>query len=280
MDFLGGEGFAAGESGLVHVHEKTEPGLQWCAVGREVVAVERVTHFEAEGIAGAQTAGDGAMSGEFIPPVRRFFRFAEELEAILAGIAGAADDAGAAAEGDEFGDAIPVGKLHVGSRDLLIDCGGRRALDGHARVTRAFVGQGDAGEEAGLHPGEVLGGFGGIDHQEPCFGSGAVKNEVINHPAAFVEEERVLPLPDPETGVVVGEEAVQPVAGGGALDAELSHVRDVEDAAGTADREVFLGDALVLHRHIPAGKGHHPGSGVQVGFMQRGERNRGSIVHR
>ena len=73
----------------------------------------------------------------------------------------------AAAEGDEFGDAIPVGQFHVGSRDLLIDRSGRRALDGHAGVMRAFVGQGDAGEEAGLHPGEVLGGFGGIDHQKP-----------------------------------------------------------------------------------------------------------------
>jgi hypothetical protein len=32
-------------------------------------------------------------------------------------------------------------------------------------------------------------------------------------------------------------------------------VRDVEDARGAADGEVLGPNALVLHRHLPAGKG-------------------------
>ena len=64
-----------------------------------------------------------------------------------------------------------------------------------------------------------------------------------------------MPLADPEAGGVVGEEAVEPVAGGGAVDPELAHVGDVEDAAGVAHGEVFFGDALVLHRHIQPAKG-------------------------
>ena len=103
--------------GFVHVHEEAEAGFEGGAVGGEVVAVEGIAHFEAEGVAGAEAAGDGAVFGEFVPPEGGFVGFAEELEAVLAGVAGAADDAGAAAEGDEFGDAIAVGEFGVGSGD-------------------------------------------------------------------------------------------------------------------------------------------------------------------
>ena len=40
-----------------------------------------------------------------------------------------------------------------------------------------------------------------------------------------------------------------------ALDLELAHVRDVEDAAVVADREVLGDHALVLDGHVPAGNG-------------------------
>jgi len=35
-------------------------------------------------------------------------------------------------------------------------------------------------------------------------------------------------------------------------DGDFAHVRDVEDAGGFADGEVFVGDAGILHRHFPA----------------------------
>ncbi len=41
-----------------------------------------------------------------------------------------------------------------------------------------------------------------------------------------------------------------------ALDVELAHVRDVEDAARAPHGEVLRDDALVLHGHLPAGERH------------------------
>ena len=53
-----------------------------------------------------------------------------------------------------------------------------------------------------------------------------------------------------------------------ALDVELTHVRDVEDATVAAHGEVLGDHAVVLHGHLPAGEGNHAGSERDVTVVQ------------
>ena len=41
-------------------------------------------------------------------------------------------------------------------------------------------------------------------------------------------------------------------------DFDLAHVADIEHAGARSDRQVLVGDAGVLDRHVPARKWHHP----------------------
>ena len=49
-----------------------------------------------------------------------------------------------------------------------------------------------------------------------------------------------------------------------ALDLDLAHVRDVEDAGVGPHRPVLGDHALVLHRHLPAGERDEPPAGLDV----------------
>src|SRR5205823_4874944 len=51
---------------------------------------------------------------------------------------------------------------------------------------------------------------------------------------------------------------------------DLAHVRDVEEAGLRAHRDVLLADALVLHRHLPAGEGHELRAEGAMALEKRG----------
>ena len=55
-----------------------------------------------------------------------------------------------------------------------------------------------------------------------------------------------------ELADVVRENRIQKFRRARTADGDFAHVRNVEDAGGVADGEVFVGDAGVLHRHFPA----------------------------
>ena len=46
-------------------------------------------------------------------------------------------------------------------------------------------------------------------------------------------------------------------------------MRDVEDAAVAPDGAVLRDDALVLHRHLPAGERHHARAGGDMALVER-----------
>ena len=77
----------------------------------------------------------------------------------------------------------------------------------------------------------------------------AIYNQVINDPAAVIEQKRVLTHADVELVDVVGEHAIEPIARAGTVHDELSHVGNVEDADIVSHCLMFLDDAGVLHRH-------------------------------
>src|SRR5262245_29521455 len=86
-----------------------------------------------------------------------------------------------------------------------------------------------------------------------------IYNQVVNDPAAVIEQKRVLTHAYSEFLDVVGQHTVEP-GGGGAIAAdflrrgrrshdELAHVRNVEDTDIISHCLMFLDDAGVLHRH-------------------------------
>ena len=267
--FLGEERVAAGEGALLEGDEEAEAGFERRAVVGEVVAVEWVAHFEPERVACAEAAWGGTGGDGFLEPCGAVGGWGEEFEAVFAGVAGAADDAGGAVEG-ELGDAVAWREGGGAVGDGVEDLRGERALDGHGGPCGAVVGEGDAGGGVLGEPCAVLVETAGIDDEEPLVVIEPVGDEVVDDAAFFVEEERVLALTGVEGGGVVGEEGVEPCGGVGAGDEEFAHVGDVEDAAGGADGEVLSGDACVLDGHIPACEGDHAGSEGEVGREERG----------
>ena len=93
---------------------------------------------------------------------------------------------------------------------------------------------------------------GGVDDQQILQGRKVISVKVINDAAALVAHQRVLALSAREFANVVGQHPVKKPLGARAGDADLAHVRDVEEAGGVPHGQVLVNDAGVLHRHFPA----------------------------
>ena len=72
-------------------------------------------------------------------------------------------------------------------------------------------------------------------------------------------------------GELAGERVVEERRGVRAGDADLGHVREVEEAGGGAHRVVLGEIAGVAHRHLPAGEVGEAGAGIHVNVVQRRE---------
>ena len=92
----------------------------------------------------------------------------------------------------------------------------------------------------------------GVDDEQINVAGKPVGVKIVNHAAAFVAHQGVLAVAGREFADVVGEDVIQKIRRARAADGDFAHVRDVENAGGVADGEMFVGDAGVLHRHFPA----------------------------
>ena len=54
-----------------------------------------------------------------------------------------------------------------------------------------------------------------------------------------------------------------------ALDLDLAHVADVEQAGGVAHRVVLIHDAAILNRHLPAAELDHPRAQGDMAIVER-----------
>src|SRR3954447_14866210 len=72
-----------------------------------------------------------------------------------------------------------------------------------------------------------------------------IYNQVINDPAAVIEQKRVLTRADVELVEIVGQHVIEPIASTGAVHDELAHVRNVEHTNIVPHCPMFLADAGV-----------------------------------
>jgi hypothetical protein len=115
-----------------------------------------------------------------------------------------------------------------------------------------------------MQPSGILRDFGRIHDEEIIFLPEAVGDEIVNHPATFIEEDRVLGMADWERGEIVGEQSIEPSRGPGATHEKLAHVGDIKDPAGFADGFVLLQDSGVLNGHFPACEFDHAAAGGKM----------------
>ena len=258
-----------------------EAGLDRVAVLGEVVAVEVEADLEAQGVAGAEADRRGAGFGQRVPDRRRALRRHEQLDPVLARVAGAGDeDVVDAGDGRRDG-AEPLRELAVG--ELRDQVARLRPLDGEHRVVVERVVDRDVVELARvlLEPREVLLVVARVGDGEEVVGPEAVGEEVVQDAAVGLGEDAVLRAVLGDLADVVGEDALQERLRVRPTGLDLAHVADVEHADLRPDRDVLLADAGVLHRHLPPGERHEPRPGGGMTIVQRSPLQRlGARAHR
>ena len=253
---------APGELPLGRLHHPAQPRFDRVRGLVDVVAIERVAHLEAQGVARAEPDGCHAVGRAPVqqraPHSHGVARGQVELEAVLTGVPGARDhrlrpghvarpepvvaDRRDVAVGEPAHERFGLGSLHRDQRGVRRDVAPR----GAAELARLL---GD--------PGPVLVDVGGVDGEHEPFGPEPVEREVVDDAAVGNTEQRVLDLSDLERADVVGGQDLQRGQRLRASHLELAHVADVEEADGRADRAVLLDDARVLHGHLPSAERNH-----------------------
>ena len=224
--------------------------------------MQRVADLEAERVARTEPARHRSAREHRVPQSRRVFARDEQLDPTLAGVPRSVDDAldpvdPARRERErrrvvETEALDRAGTLHGEESALARDVA-------HVRATRLAL----------LQPLIVVARVRRVDDQEVPARLEPVDDQVVDDAATLVREERVLRTSDLDPVEVVREQALEEVLRVRALDLELTHVRDVEDAAVRADGPMLFEHAGVLHRHVPAGERHHPCAERHVTVMKR-----------
>ena len=109
----------------------------------------------------------------------------------------------------------------------------------------------------------------------------AVDKEVVHERTGIGREHRILGLSYLEAGRIIGRNPLhrrQRVVTG---DLDLAHVTHIEESGRAAHSQMLLGDAGVLHRHLPPSEGHPAGPHRDETREKRSLAKRGrSVVHR
>ena len=194
----------------------------------------------------------------------------EQLEPVLAGVAGARHERVDPGDLPRCRGVGPEGgEVDVGERGQHV--GGTRALHGdERRLERRIV-------ELGRPTSEPLAQLVRHDrrvarvrdHEERLV-TGPVDDEVVDDAPVRRADERVLGAADVEPSRVVRQSGRERRSRVRALDAELAHVREVEESDGRPHRDVLVDDAAVPDRHLPAPERREASARGDVALVQGG----------
>ncbi|MCY1424468.1 hypothetical protein D9M71_402150 [compost metagenome] len=234
------------------------------------MAVQAQAGFQAQRVAGAEADGFDFRLGQ--QGARQGFGLFDrhrDLEAVLAGIAGAADEAVAAQQAH-------TGEMHEGQL-----CHFRRQARQHVHRLRSLQGKQGAGFEQAVdgaavadmpaQMGQVLLLAGGVDHQEQGVVTEVGDHQVVEDAAVGVGEHGVALHAHGQVDDIHRHQAFQGTRRIRPAQDDLAHVRDIEQAGRRAGVLVLLEHAeRVLHRHVVAGEGHHARPEFEMQGVQRG----------
>ncbi len=185
----------------------------------------------------------------------RFGRFARhgDLEAVLAGVARPADPGAGARQ-------IEAAGLHEGqlghARSEAREHGHRvRALKREQRILVQVVDRDRVGQRLAQH-GQVV-PFGGPVDDDIQFVIPPGHHQVVQNTAALVQQQGVANAAIREARDVAGHHRLQRLGRSVAGEHDLAHMAHVEQAGMGARPEMLGHDAVILHRHLVSGEGHH-----------------------
>ena len=258
---------------LVEAHDPAEVRLVRVDRGVEVVAVQRHAGLEAQRVAGAEADRDEAVRRagrqHRVPQLAGAGGLDEDLEAILAGVAGPGDEGRDSGDGP-LGDPVVAdpGEVEVGQRGEDLHRPG--TLDGDERGGQRAVVE-DRPER--LDPlGEQVADERGVarvgDDEEALLGE-PVDDQVVEDPAVRGADHRILGPADGQPGRLRDDGSGERLAGVGPLDEQLAHVRQVEEPGAFTDGPMLLDDPAVLEGHLPAAEGGHLGAERLVPIGER-----------
>ena len=198
--------------------------------------MQRIAGLEPQRVPGAEPARDDPAPHHAVPQLAHHLGRAEELAAALARVARPAQEH----RDPEHLFLAERERGHLDPEQLERP----RPLHGeHRPASRDIPGL--------VQPPRVDLDVGRVDDEEVAVVA-AVRDQVVDHPAGVVRQQRVLGLTRRDPVEVVRQEALEVVVGAFSRDLELAHVRDVEDPGMPPHREVLLDDRRVLHGHLPA----------------------------
>jgi hypothetical protein len=221
-----------------------------------------------ERVARAEPDRRRALRDHGVPDGGRGLRRDEQLDAVLAGVAGAADEHVRHAGDGERGGPEPLRQLAV-----------REPRDQRARVRPLHREHREVAEpipdgrvvraRMALEPREVGLVVARVRDGQEAVGPEPVREQVVEHAAPLVAQNRVLGAALGDVRDVVGEQLLEERLGFAARGLDLPHVADVEDPDALAHCHVLLADAGVLDRHLPARERHQLRAGGDVAVVQR-----------
>src|SRR5919199_1768406 len=259
LDALPEKCAAATEVGPVELDEPLQACLQRRCRLVDVIAVERQSGLQPQGIARAEANGHEAM----LAPT--FQQEAPEVDGL-----GAVGDV--ARERTERAQ-LAQGVYHQRLQNLL----GAGALEskqgrGVAAVLDVDVGRNTQAIGRAADPVDVFGNVRGIDHEQVMRGGVAevIDNEVVHDAAVVVAHGRVEGSVDGQSGDVVGQQVLHELGRGGARDVYLAHVREIKQTGGGARGSVLLDNARVPFGHLPLAEWDHARTHGTVLVVERG----------
>ena len=171
------------------VNEQSETSFERIAVRKKIRAIERVTHFEPESVAGAETArfhSEFATSCQCVlPELGCNLSRKEDFETVFSSIPSSCNrDYGVRKL--EIRDLIARRRFFVISEPGPEKFDRTRSLNGNGARVRAAIAQFQIGRLVFFEPGEVFIYSGGIHDQEELRVSCSVNNQIVNDPTTVV----------------------------------------------------------------------------------------------
>src|ERR1700694_2328676 len=235
---------------LVEVEGPIQPCLERIGIGIHVVAVEAHSRFQSARVSSAQARWPYAIGLALVeqrtPEPHGIGIPAEQLEAILAGIAGPRNHARHFRD-VPLDEGIVLDTSQVGFRQPLDEADGSWTLHADQRPFPADIE--DRAPTLRPDPLEVAILVGGLEHQQIAAVGHRVDEDIIDDAALLVTKQGVLDPPVLEPGHVTSHDALGQARIG---DAQLTHVREIEEADGFSHGTMLFADGAVLERHHPA----------------------------
>ena len=222
------------------------------------MSVERISHFQPERIARAESGGLHLFAcKKSAPQENGLFRGKIKFISEFARVTGAAEQKIDAGDPDRR-KMIISGKRIRRNPQPDKHIGGKRPLQVQLRRGGGFIRDSARFRQAFRQFGKIVFPPCGVHDDEKLVSGNPVDNQIIQHAAFFIQQEIVAA----DTGFLIRhgtrQGSVERLRASGTFHTELAHVTDVKKRHRFTGMLVFgKNSGGILHRHVPACKRHH-----------------------